>query len=574
GEILTNVTSTANGVIDVYVVVPDVKSSLYYFYANKTSINIEGDLPDNCYSASFTVKSPTITISPSSGPVCSSVRVSGNYFKINYLVNITLMKGTTVEALLATNVPTNATGGFRATVTIPYCTEADIYKINATDGINSAAQDFEVSSPSITVSPASAMVGETITVEGQNFAIQRDVTIYFSIRRTGARYELIPVKTVTTNATGGFRATVIVPEVPSDYPTDITDIVEVNVTDGCNYETQDFDVIPSIRISPVRGTPGDTVEVTGTGFRNQTTVTIYFDDQEVATTSTNEYGSFTARFTVPSVPDGLYTVTATDAVNNYATADFQVIAVEFKMILDAIDELERKLDYIKPKIDALTEKIETIGSCINAIIYRMGGFYGEDTVASLLYSIEAKLDALPDAIGSAKAEILDAIQGISLDLTPVLDAIGSAKAEILDAIATVEAKLGALEDIMGKLDEIPKKDWWDLVHLANFRRMVQFVAGSYSTTMPTSDNPVDLERGSKVTLTVRVADDETAGFVIRVYINDGTSWQPLSFSVPGIANADCAATVVFTTGANGDFYFEVDGATFIAYIYSAEFPPV
>ncbi|MEM2153165.1 MAG: hypothetical protein QW241_08650, partial [Candidatus Bathyarchaeia archaeon] len=179
-----------------------------------------------------------------------------------------------------------------------------------------------------------------------------------------------------------------------------------------------------------------------------------------------------------------------------------------------------------------------------------------------------------DAIGSAKAEILDAIQGISLDLTPVLDAIGSAKAEILDAIATVEAKLGALEDIMGKLDEIPKKDWWDLVHLANFRRMVQFVAGSYSTTMPTSDNPVDLERGSKVTLTVRVADDETAGFVIRVYINDGTSWQPLSFSVPGIANADCAATVVFTTGANGDFYFEVDGATFIAYIYSAEFPPV
>ncbi|MBS7605553.1 hypothetical protein KEJ31_04550 [Candidatus Bathyarchaeota archaeon] len=222
GEILTNVTSTANGVIDVYVVVPDVKGAPYYFYANKTSINIGGDLlPGNCYNASFTVESPIITISPSSGPVCSSVRVSGNYFKINYLVNITLMKGTTVEALLATNVPTNATGGFRATVTIPYCTEAGIYKINATDGINSAAQDFEVSSPSITVSPASAMVGETITVEGQNFAIQRDVTIYFSIRRTGARYELIPVKTVTTNAAGGFRATVIVPEVPNDNPTDM-----------------------------------------------------------------------------------------------------------------------------------------------------------------------------------------------------------------------------------------------------------------------------------------------------------------------------------------------------------------
>ncbi|MCJ7631882.1 hypothetical protein MUP77_05730, partial [Candidatus Bathyarchaeota archaeon] len=89
----------------------------------------------------------------------------------------------------------------------------------------------------------------------------------------------------------------------------------------------------------------------------------------------------------------------------------------------------------------------------------------------------------------------------------------------------------------------------------------------------TSVAPVDLGKSSKVTLTVRATDDTTAGFVIKAYIHDGTAWRPLSFSVPGIASADCAATVELTTGADGRLYFETTGATFTAFTYSAEFAP-
>jgi hypothetical protein len=103
--------------------------------------------------------------------------------------------------------------------------------------------------------------------------------------------------------------------------------------------------------------------------------------------------------------------------------------------------------------------------------------------------------------------------------------------------------------------------------------MEQFHAGAYSTTAPTSTDPVNLAKSSKVTLTVRAADDTTAGFQIKVYIYDGTTWQPLSFSVLGSASADCAATVEFTTGSDGRFYFETAGATFTAFIYSAESAP-
>jgi hypothetical protein len=103
--------------------------------------------------------------------------------------------------------------------------------------------------------------------------------------------------------------------------------------------------------------------------------------------------------------------------------------------------------------------------------------------------------------------------------------------------------------------------------------MEQFHAGTYTTTAPTSTNPVNLGKSSKVTLTVRATDDTTAGFKVNVYIYDGTAWQLLSFNVPGSASTDCSATVEFTTGTDGRFYFAVTGATFTAFIYSAESAP-
>jgi hypothetical protein len=109
--------------------------------------------------------------------------------------------------------------------------------------------------------------------------------------------------------------------------------------------------------------------------------------------------------------------------------------------------------------------------------------------------------------------------------------------------------------------------------LESIKNATQFTAGTYSTTIPTSVAPVNLGKSSKITLTVRTTDDTTEGFVIKAYIYNGTAWQPLSFSVSGIASSDCAATVEFTTGTDGKLYFETTGATFTAFIYTAEFSP-
>jgi hypothetical protein len=143
---------------------------------------------------------------------------------------------------------------------------------------------------------------------------------------------------------------------------------------------------------------------------------------------------------------------------------------------------------------------------------------------------------------------------------------------MMSEILAIDNKLGTftgedtvaslLHEINGKLDEL------------GMVNPVQFSAGSYSTTKPTSANPVNLEKSSKVTLTVRVRDDMSAGFRVTVYIQNGaSSWQPLTFIASGASYTDCATTVEFTTGANGKFYFDVTGATFTAFIYSAESAP-
>jgi len=401
GEILANVTADKNGVISTKVVIPDVKAGTYNFYANKTTVNIGDSFTSvNSFSTSFEVLKPILKINPQSGPVLSKVSIAGNYFKVNSKVaNITLEMNKKPVSILAKDVPTNATGGFNITVAIPFCTKAGTYVVNATDGINyrdpMTTVQFTVSSPLIVEPLQSAKVGESLTIEGKDFAVSSPVTIYFSINRDGT-YELIHAGKFMTNATGGFKVSVKVPPVPHEYG--VTDIVKVNVTDNCNYATADFDVEAAITLSPIRGPVGFNVTVIGTGFRNQTTVTITFDTTTMKeNVPTDKYGSFITFFIVPEVPDGLYDVKATDAKGNYATTKFQVVAVELKTILEAVQEVEKKLDTILTQ--GISVNLTSVLNAIAGIDKKLGQFLGSDTVASLLYEIKTSVTAINAKLG-------------------------------------------------------------------------------------------------------------------------------------------------------------------------------
>ncbi len=84
-----------------------------------------------------------------------------------------------------------------------------------------------------------------------------------------------------------------------------------------------FTITPAISLSATRGIPGDSVNVTGTGFGSQKNLNVTFNGVDVTPAAlqvTSITGNITVTFIVPTIAYGNYAVVATDNATNTATA--------------------------------------------------------------------------------------------------------------------------------------------------------------------------------------------------------------------------------------------------------------
>ncbi len=260
--------------------------------------------------AYFTVTARQITISPSSGYVGDTVTVSGSGF--NPSLSVTIYFDTTaVRTVTAT-----ATGTFSgATFTVPESYRGT-HTVKGSDVSGySPSVNFTVS-PKITVTPASGVVGDTVTINGTGFAASSSIIFSFDAQSVSA-------STTTTN--GSFtNNTFAIPASSRESHT-------IKAQDAsANYATATFTVGHKITITPTSGSSLTTVTVSGTGFSASRTITIKYNAVPVttspATITTDATGSFTASFDVPFGLAGTYSVEATDGIysdsaNFTATAD-------------------------------------------------------------------------------------------------------------------------------------------------------------------------------------------------------------------------------------------------------------
>jgi hypothetical protein len=426
------------------------------------------------------------------------------------------------------------------------------YTVTALDtGLLTASTNYEVNATTtVTLNSSSAIAGAIVLLNASYFKAAQALTFTFK----NATYTQALTLTAATGYTGQttiaglYNGTFTVPTVAiGSYTINATD------SNNCTVEVS-FSVVlavPTITLNPTESLIGAVVRVTGTTFAASTAVNIYFGSTLVRTVNSTSGGALEpsdANFTVPDVSYGTYTVTASDGVNS-ATATFNVLSVH------GIDTLQTMVAEIEAKLDQYGSFWNFTNTWFTTISNKLGVFTGADTVASLLYSIKTSVSTINWT-----------------DITAI-----KAKTDTINwaDITTIKSTTSLSIDYLWGLQDHPL---WGLrtkvvPMLESIKNATQFTAGTYNTIIPNSTTPVDLGKSSKVTLTVRATDDTTEGFVIKAYIYDGTAWRPLSFSVLGIASADCAATVEFTTGADGRLYFETTGATFTAFIYSAEFSP-
>lgn len=255
------------------------------------------EVSDGAYtaSASFTT-SITMSTNQTTGPVGTSVTVTGKGFQPNVAVSVTW------DGAAVANAPTDNTGSFSYQLAVPP-SASGTHQIGVNDGAgNVKSANFAVTSTA-TFSGSSGTGGSKVTVSGTGFAASSNLTITFDGKS---------ISNASTDATGTFSKEFAVPAMAKG-------TYKMEISDGVNKKSADYTVITSFDINKTTGNIGTEVTASGTGFNGA--VTIKYDTATVATTTAaTGTGDFSVTFKVPVSVGGAHTITGTDGINNIQKA--------------------------------------------------------------------------------------------------------------------------------------------------------------------------------------------------------------------------------------------------------------
>ncbi|HMK62336.1 MAG TPA: IPT/TIG domain-containing protein, partial [Acidimicrobiales bacterium] len=244
-----NVTVASNGTWSATFTVPNAANGSQTVTATDSS----GVNASTTYSVTAAV-----TLSPTSGPVGTSVTVSGTGYTaggtINHSSGVTI-DGTNVS-IGASNVTVGANGTWSASFTVP-SVPYGAQTVTATDSSSVwASTVFDVAA--ITLSPTSGTVGTSVTISGSGFTPGGTISQTTGVTFGGSDVTLNASQTVSS--TGTWSATFTVPNASHGSQA-------VTATDSSGVSTSTtFSVTAAVTLSPTVGTVGTSVTISGTGF--------------------------------------------------------------------------------------------------------------------------------------------------------------------------------------------------------------------------------------------------------------------------------------------------------------------
>ncbi len=277
----------------------DVIGGTYYVYVTySTSKNIVA-------LAEFSVTAGEISLSPTRGPVGSEITISGEGYAGND--EITVEYDDSEIDIIGGDLDTDSDGDFVSMVLVPE-SAAGLHTIVAKDEAGSPAEASFTVEPQITASSSSGTIGDSLTISGTGFSSARSITLTYN----NASVATTP-STVVTSTKGSFSATFTVPVGVSGTKT-------ISASDGTNQDSTEFTVSATASISQetsaaAPGNVGMQLSISGTGFRPNYAVTVYYSGMSLATATTDASGDFTALITIPSSPGGEKVIEVRDDTN-------------------------------------------------------------------------------------------------------------------------------------------------------------------------------------------------------------------------------------------------------------------
>jgi hypothetical protein len=203
----TSQTTSATGTFSCTFGVPSSTSGAKTVVASGNDV---GTVAGDTASATFTVTTPAITLSPAQGPKGVTVTVTGSGFTQNTPINTFTFGGTPPGTQSCTSQTTTPTGAFTCTFVVPPNT-AGGYTAVATGsdgGSDTASATFTITTPSIVLSPNTGHVGASVTVSGSGFSVN---TAIGSITMVGGTISTQTCTSQVASGTGTFSCTFTVP---------------------------------------------------------------------------------------------------------------------------------------------------------------------------------------------------------------------------------------------------------------------------------------------------------------------------------------------------------------------------
>jgi len=306
---ITTATVDASGSFSVPLTVPILhnKNANYFVYAVSTTTTDSAN-------AQFFYAIPTIDLACCNNPIYgNSFTLIGQGFAAQETVTISAQSIAQKYPVKLGTATAAADGTFSFTSTMPsapYTTVGVPTPSNMTliaHGNTSKAKAFYLFfvRANIIPTPGSGKIGQKIQLSGGGFASGETVTVTMIYSQ---------VATTTADTNGAFHTTFVVPTTaqPGNY---FCNLCAVGSTSGQSANVS-FTVLPSVTISPTKGSSGTTITVSGNGYFPYDTVWIYwFDPSTNSQTQLTSVNTTSNAFqTTITAPSNLTTGTTYDVV--------------------------------------------------------------------------------------------------------------------------------------------------------------------------------------------------------------------------------------------------------------------
>ncbi|MBI4778692.1 hypothetical protein HY792_07235, partial [Candidatus Desantisbacteria bacterium] len=392
-------------------------------YGTRTIMAIGNFSKQNAYN-SFFIEPFIYSVVPANGTIGTPVTISGSGYGESGWVNIDF--GTLDSQHYSTPQPISDKGTFSYTYDTfrpqPAGTTTIIVWQSDAQTTVTDSDTFFIKASIVTVSPNEGTVGTPITITGTGFSANYSVKIGF-----GTTASII---SCLTDGSGTFT-TIFTIDTQVDGTTTITGSCSINTA------TNSLKIKPAIiLVTPIEGTVGRTVTVSGNGFGKSHTIRVKFGNtSSMVLTSSTSNGSFITNFTVDEQIYGSTQVLGYDDTDN-VNASYQ------------------QLFTIKPNITLVSPKSGTVDTIVQVT---GNGFGGGESVRIKFGTTETIATTLSTGTGYFETTFTVDNQSIGIN---TITAIGSSTGQqaatytfrvvpMLTAITPASGTIGIVITISG-----------------------------------------------------------------------------------------------------------------------------